>query len=190
MKRIAICGGIGSGKSAVTAILRENGAKVVVADEINASLLSDPDYIALIRNIFPEEVDNNGINKKELAKRIYQNESDRVKLMQLAHPKIFERMLSAYHDESIVFYEIPLMAYCKIDFDAIWFVRADLKDRIARIISRDGVDEVYAKRILLLQAEEGKLSESADVVIDNTGDLDALRKKVKSLYYSTISRYS
>ena len=53
MVRIAICGGIGSGKSAVTSILRDLGAKVVVADEINAALLSDSDYVREVSNTFP-----------------------------------------------------------------------------------------------------------------------------------------
>ena len=190
MMRIAICGGIGSGKSFVTEILRSLGAKVVVADEVNAELLSDPAYVALIANTFPTVVHNKVINKKELADIIYRDESKRRLLMRLAHPRIYERMFSKYQKESLVFYEIPLLSESDKFFDRIWFVLSDVTTRIHRIVLRDNVSEEYAVRVIKLQQGEDELRDIADELIDNSGDMDATCDKVKALYYSILSQLS
>ena len=188
--KVAISGGIGSGKSAVTRILRELGAKVVVADEVNASLLTEKDYIEKIKNRFPAVVHNNVINKKELAAIIYRDEGERRALMEIAHPIIFRRMLSLYPDEALVFYEIPLLSESPIRFDRIWYVDAPLSDRVKRISIRDEVDREYAERIISLQVGEDRFLSIADAVINNHGDLDALKECVKREYYSILGLFS
>ena len=190
MIRIAIAGGIGSGKSLVTSILRDIGAKVVVADEINAQLLIDPDYIKLIENTFPSVVHNNSIDRKALANIVYHDEEKRAILMGLAHPKIFEKMLSMYPDENILFYEIPLLSHSRIVFDRIWFINSRLEIRIARIMSRDNVDESFAARVISLQREEDDFALTADTVIDNNGDRSSLFECVKREYYSILRQFS
>ena len=190
MVRIAICGGIGSGKSAVTSILRDLGAKVVVADEINAALLCDSDYVREISNTFPTVVHNNVINKKELAEIIYRDEGQRRVLMAIAHPRIYERMFACYPDEEIVFYEIPLLSETPYSFDRVWFVNADLESRVRRIVARDAVEEGRARRIIALQEGESSLAADADVVIENMGDMSSLRERVKCEYYSILRQFS
>ena len=190
MTRIAICGGIGSGKSAVTAILRDLGAKVVVADEVNASLLSDPSYISAVKNIFPTVVHNNVINKKELAKIIYEDEGKRQALMDLAHPRIFERMFSLYPNENRVFYEIPLFSKSPVKFDATIYLDAEEDVRIKRILLRDGVTEERAKRILSLQKEEKDCAKDATFILSNNGELAELCKSVKDLYCYILEHFS
>ena len=190
MTRIAICGGIGSGKSAVTAILRELGAKVVVADEVNAALMNEPAYVTAIRNIFPTVVHNNIINKKELAQIIYRDEGKRQALMDLAHPLIFERMFAAYPNDDLVFYEIPLFSKCAVSFDAIIYLDADEDVRIHRIVERDGATEERAKRILSLQKEEGDCKQRATFVLSNNGAFADLSKSVKQLYCYILEHFS
>ena len=190
MFRIAIAGGIGSGKSAVTAILRDLGAKVVVADEINAELLTDPNYIARIKDIFPSVVHNNVINKKELGQIVYHNEGKRRQLMSLAHPEIFRRMFALYPNASPVFYEIPLLSETDVAFDLIWYLDSDVEDRVRPIVNRDGVDVSYARRIISLQGNEDSIRRRADVVIRNDGGLDVLRERVRDLYCSILRQFS
>lgn len=190
MIKIAISGGIGSGKSAVTAILRSLGAKVVVADEVNASLLTDSAYVSKIADIFPSVVHNHSIDKKELATIVYGDESKRRLLMSIAHPLIFDRMFASYPEESIVFYEVPLLSECRERFDYIWYVDAEEGERIRRIMARDGVSEECAKRILYLQRAEDSMRDFADVVIPNRYDPDDLRKTVTDQYYLTLKRFS
>ena len=188
--RIVIAGGIGSGKSVVTRILRELGAKVVVADEINAELLLDPSYIDLIEHNFPDVVHNKVIDKRALAEVVYHDERQRRVLMDLAHPRIFERMFSMYPEEKVVFYEIPLLSETKAHFDQVWYVYSDPDVRASRIVSRDGVTKEYANRLILLQRGEDLLCEKADIVIENNADADSLCEKVKGLYYSILDQLS
>lgn len=189
MFRVALCGGIGSGKSAVTAILRDLGAKVVVADEINAQLLTEPDYIKKIETIFPTVVHNHSINKKELAAIVYRDEKMRRALMALSHPLIFERMFAAYQDSKIVFYEIPLLSETAYTFDLVWYVDADIDLRVERVMLRDGVDATRAKKIISLQRAEDKLRERADFVIDNRHGVDDLRRVVSDQYCLILERF-
>ena len=188
--RIAISGGIGSGKSAVTAILRSLGACVVVADEVNAELLRDKDYIDLIENTFPCVVHNKVINKKELADLVYNDEEKRALLMRLAHPRIFERMFSAYPEAKVVFYEIPLLSKTDVCFDKVWFVYSDRDVRVRRIVERDSVSDEMAYRLISLQREEDLLREKADVVIDNSGTTEDLCQTVKARYCSILKQLS
>ena len=190
MFRVVICGGIGSGKSAVTRALRSFGAKVVVADEINAELLTDPNYIREIEHRFPSVVHNMVINKKELADLVYHDEKKRAELMSIAHPLIFAKMLSLYPNEKVVFYEIPLFSKAEIKFDRVWYVDAPVEVRVRRIMARDGVDESRARRIVELQKGEDSFSSSADLVLKNDGDLDRLRELVKQEYCYILDRFS
>ena len=188
--KIAIAGGIGSGKSAVTRILRGLGAKVVVADEVNAELMQDPQYVALIANSFPTVVNNNSINKKELAQIVYHDETKRKELMALSHPKIFDRMFSMYKGSDVVFYEIPLLTKTDVAFDAIWYVDAKHETRVSRIVLRDGVSEGYAKNVISLQREEESVKSIATEIISNDGDESILEGQVKALYCSILERIS
>ena len=185
--KVVIAGGIGSGKSVVTEILRSLGAKVVVADEINRELLNDSDYVSQIENIFPSVVYNNVIDKKKLSELVYHDEGKRRMLMDIAHPLILKRMFAVYPKEALVFYEIPLLSELRRDlFDRVWYVSADREVRVSRITMRDNVSIEYANHLIDLQGAEDKLAAIADVVIDNSGERTLLCGKVKALYCSIL----
>lgn len=189
MIKIAICGGIGSGKSAVTKMLREKGVKVVVADEVNANLLLDCDYLSALRQEFPAAFSCNKLNKKFLADIVYSNEVEREKLMRLAHPYIYSRMLDEANGCNLVFFEIPLMSKCNLNFDAIWYIDAATDERVERIIKRDNVTRDRAMTIISLQKDELLMKDRADVIICNKGALDALRDNVFNEYAKILEKY-
>ena len=188
--RVAICGGIGSGKSAVSSILRSLGAKVLIADEINAELLASPDYISELSHIFPTAVHNHIVDKKELSRIVFSDEKERMKLMELAHGKIYSLMMKKSEGEKLVFFEIPLMSMCPLTFDSIWFVKADREDRILKITERDGCSKDRAERLVALQSDEEKMERKADFVIRNNYDFSCLREQVASRYYFILEHFS
>lgn len=177
---VGIIGGIGSGKSEVTRILRELGATVLVADEINAELLAGCDYINILSRHFPDAIDCGAINKSKLTEIIYNNEEKRQLLMSLSHPLIIKIMKSRTNG-ALCFYEIPLFNQIDIEFDSLWYVYASHEKRILRVMKRNKLSEESVKKIMISQGELD-LSNKNVTIIDNDGEKSDLKNRVEDLY--------
>lgn len=70
-QKIAITGGIGSGKSSVAEFIRQEGYPVFSCDEINRSLLSKQDYLEKLQKLFPEAVTEGTFDKKSLRRQFF-----------------------------------------------------------------------------------------------------------------------
>ena len=90
--KIAVVGGIGSGKSEVMKKVASMGAATLSADEINASLLTSPDYIASLQSLFPTAVKDGVVDKHALAEIVFADETSRKALNALAHPLILKKI--------------------------------------------------------------------------------------------------
>ena len=90
--RIAITGGIGSGKSQCLNILNKLGYKTFSCDEIYAELKDGEEYVAKIKTIFPQVIENGKINNQKLSKIVFSNEAELKKLNQIAHPIIMKEL--------------------------------------------------------------------------------------------------
>lgn len=179
--RIVIAGGIGSGKSEVTNILRSMNYNVIRADDVNRDLLNDAEYLKRLEELFPTCFENGKLIKSKLAERIYNDKYSRDKLNAYAHPIIMDKIAEATA-EGVWFIEVPLMRdeYLK-GVDLLWFVRAPYEDRIARIVRRDGVSVEDAVRRIKVQYEYNGIENHAADIIDNDGDRESLKSKVESL---------
>lgn len=187
---IAITGGIGSGKSVVLSVLKKYG-DVLSCDEINAEMLSDPDYLLILKKIFPVAFSPD-FDKKKLSEIIFSSEKERAKLNAVAHPEIMRR-LKKYVDQSkkeLIFVEVPLLAGTDFEkfFSEIVVVNSDDKTRQKRIEERDGVDSRMAK--LKMEAQKGDLSfpEAKVYSIDNSGSLADLEKGCDRLIENIIKK--
>jgi dephospho-CoA kinase len=184
---IAVCGGIGSGKSAVSKRLNMLGYTVIDADAVNRGLLRDSEYLKKLQNAFPDCFDKDGIlNKDELKKRIFTDARSRERLNALAHPEIGARIGRSVREAGgTVFVEIPLLMENKLGdalrFDRIWAVVAPRELRLARICARDGVDRALAEKMLDAQRGEEEAEKRADAVIINNGSLSDLYCQVDML---------
>lgn len=182
----AITGTIGSGKSAVTAILKELGCSVISCDEVNAELLGEREYLSVLENNFPGVVKDGILDKKALSKRIFNNEEERKKLNSLSHPRIMERVKQiASSMNGDVFVEVPLLAESgtEIYFDRIWVVRAPENIQITRVAERDGISLDEARIIYEIQCKRADLTVPVTVIENNSG-IDELRRAVKALLCS------
>ena len=114
--KIAITGGIGSGKSAVAEVARRKGYCVASCDETYAKLCRSEDFLKDLRKLFPDAVkeDPPRLDRKILANTVFSSDEKRAALNAFAHPRIFRaarcRRLrrSAQKNFTFVFAMIPL----------------------------------------------------------------------------------
>jgi dephospho-CoA kinase len=185
---IAIAGGAGVGKSEAIRILSEKGYATIKADDVNAELLQDRNYLACLKVMFPVAFTLSKLDKRKLRDIIFSDSEQREKLNNLAHPLILQRIkdLTENRQPSTVnftFVEIPLLiaANAKNLFDKIWAVEADYNYRIKRLAARDDICENDAKKILSAQGSEEKLLSVANEIILNNGNICDLRNRIDEL---------
>ena len=184
---IGICGGIGSGKSVVSRVLRLRGERVYDCDlEAKRLMDSSDDVIAALHERYGDAVCPAGgpICRPELARRVFDSDEERLWLNSLVH-QLVRVDVAAWHDalifkgrqrcfvESAILVTSGLAEMC----DEIWMVTASEDVRIARISSRDSLDEeAIRKRIRSQEEEEQKIaaSEVRVRIIDNSGRLPLL----------------
>lgn len=187
--RIAVIGGIGSGKSEVMKIAKEKGFFCLSADEINAELLKTPSYIQKIATLFPSAVVNGVVDKGALAKIVFSDQNERKKLNALAHPEIM-RVISECK-ESPLAVELPLFIEGGDEaFDEIVYVRAPLFKRIARLKKGRGMSVKQAVSRIRSQVPSAVLRAKATMIVDNSRSLSALQARANKTFNQILSKYS
>ncbi|MDR3292509.1 MAG: dephospho-CoA kinase [Clostridiales bacterium] len=183
--RIAVTGGIGSGKSEVMAILKEFTPNVLSADAVNAALLTDGEYLIRLKSEFPEGFSNGLLDKKSLSVLIFSDPKKRERLNAIAHPLIMKRIFQAANEMSgHVFIEVPLLTESvgRTDFDRVWLVRAATENRIKRLKSTRNMTDAEILSVLKVQASDDRRESLADEIIDNDGGIETLRERVVRLF--------
>ena len=141
--KIAITGGIGSGKSTVAEIIKNLGYPVFSCDEIYKNIFKSEDFIQQIKKSFPAVIKNEKIDKAELAKIAFSNREKREQLNRLSHPIIMERLNKEMDNcaSEFVFAEVPLLFEGDFEeqFDKIIVVRRAFQERLASLQKRDGL---------------------------------------------------
>ena len=192
--KIAITGGIGSGKSLVAQILVNLGAAVISADDVYRDLLKNNSFLVdKILTAFPECATKDGrIDKKILSRIIFRDAEKREKLNKITHPAIFQEMEKMARKMSgIIFFEIPLLAEsgaCS-DFDEVWLVIADKELRIKRIVARDKITRRMALRKIEAQLADEVRMKIATRIILNNGDALETEKRVKVFYCEVMGEH-
>ena len=110
-KKIAITGGIGSGKTTVSNLIKEKGYPVYSCDEIYKELIDSTIYIKEIEKAFPAAIKQGKINRKGLAEIVFSNEQERKRLNEIAHPLIMKTLLDhiSQRENELIFAEVPLL---------------------------------------------------------------------------------
>ena len=183
--KIVITGTIGSGKSALSSIIRDLGFVVIDSDQVNKKLLEkcQANYEAIKKDpFFRKAFVSDELDKNKLAKMIFASPDLMKRLNKLTHPNIMaeiDRQIGSL-DEKNVFVEIPLFYQmeAKFDPDLILFVRASEEIQIKRLTERDGINELYAKSKIATQEKSIMAKDDGKIIIDNDGSLDELRAKI------------
>ncbi len=191
MLKIALTGGIASGKSTVAALLREAGLPVLDSDAIAREVVApgQPAWQAL-RQAFGEEffAADGSLDRAALARHVFTRPAARRRLNEIVHPWISRALHTRLADlaaqgEPLVVVEIPLLYELGLEslYDAVIVVTADTAAQKQRLAQRDGRPEVEIDGILAAQAPLAAKAGQADFVVDNSGDEAATRRQVKKI---------
>lgn len=182
---IGLSGGIGSGKSTVAKIFAELGAVVIDADAIAKEVL-EPGQIGfenVLLHFGTEVLDSSGnIDRKELAKLVFNNESQLAYLEGIVHPAVIARVTEIRESlphEAVVIYDTPLLFEKKLqdEFDKVIIVVSDLEFRTARLVDRGLSIQDIDSRIANQATDDEKVA-VADIVLVNNGSIQDLRDQV------------
>ena len=188
MLRIALTGGIGSGKSAVTEHLRALGATVLDADEFSHQVTAKGGAaLERIGEAFGPGVLNpdGSLDRAALRQLGFADAAARSQLEAILHPDIRRRMREAAEktDTPYCVFSIPLLIETgrTKDFDRVLVVEAPTSMRRERTARRSNLDRKQIDAIIAAQASDEERRQAADDLIVNDGSLDALGAKVNVL---------
>ena len=190
MYRVGLTGGIGSGKSVVSALFAELGVPVVDTDELARQLTAaGGDAMHDIRAAFGDEImrDDGALDRAALRRRVFADSSERRKLEAILHPRIrrlVEQALSTL-DVPYVLIVIPLLVetggYRDL-LDRVLVVDCPEAQQVARVMARSGLARDEVNSILAAQATRAERLAAADDVIVNAASIDSLRADVAALH--------
>ena len=191
---IGLTGGIGTGKSELSHILRDLGAVVIESDKV-AHQSYEPGTTAhgLIVKLFGEDVlDGSGfIDRKSLGKIVFADTARRLELEKIVWPATRKLTLALLEKETVrgtrvVVVEVPKLFESGWDklADVVWTVEAPQSVVIQRVERRSGMSESDTKARIAAQFTRQERVDRADIVIENEATLEDLRNQVSKLWES------
>lgn len=189
MKRIALTGGIGCGKTTVARMFQAHGIPVIDADEVVHILYNDPKIIEELTQLFGNEIYESGkINRQKLGTIIFEDEVKRATLTQFFQPRVNTYVNEKMNDyeklgNSTIIYDATLIYEWGIenDFDLVIVVSTPLEERIKRICKRDNITEIDAHLRIQAQMPLAEKIKRADYVIINDQEIDKVQLQVHEI---------
>ena len=188
MLKVALTGGIGSGKSAAGDFFEDLGAVVVDADQLARDVIErgTEGFDELVVT-FGDDILSNGIlDRKKLGLIVFADEQSRKKLEEIIHPKVqaaFDEIVQDSPQGAVIVYQIPILVESagRERFDYVITVETTLENRIARLKER-GMKGYEIEARMKVQASDAQRAEIADAVFNNDGDSDQLLRQVENIY--------
>ncbi|MGE7272292.1 dephospho-CoA kinase [Brevibacillus panacihumi] len=188
---LGLTGGIATGKSTVTGMLRERGIPVIDADQIARDVVEPgkPAYEAIVAHFGREILLSDGqIDRKKLGEIVFSDETERQKLNAIVHPEVRRVMreeaeAAEKNGASIVFMDIPLLFESKLQHmvDKVVVVYAPAHMQLARMMERDELQEEQAQKRLRAQFPIDQKKADADFLIDNSGSREEAERQVEEM---------
>ena len=188
MIKVALTGGIGSGKSAAGDFFEDLGAVVVDADQLARDVIErGTDGFDELVATFGDEILTNGIlDRSKLGQIVFTDPGARKTLEGIIHPRVaeaFDEIIEDSPDDAVIIYQIPILVETKGQdrFDYIIAVEATLENRITRLKNR-GLKGYEIEARMKVQATDEERAAIADQVFNNDGDMDQLLRQVENVY--------
>lgn len=190
MPRIALTGGIGSGKSTVAAILAELGAVIVDADKVAREVVEQgtSGYDAVVARFGTEILlPDGGIDRPALGRIVFADDAARADLNAIVHPRVGERMqelIGSLSEDDVQVHDIPLLVENGLygAFATVIVVQAPLEARLERLTSSRPLTREDALAVISKQATDEQRATVATHLIDNSGTQEDLRAQVEAIW--------
>ena len=187
---VGLTGGIGAGKSTVSAMLAQKGAAIVDADQIARDLQGPgtPVVLAMVERFGADIVDGNQeLIRPKVAEIVFSDPQALTDLNAIVHPAMQAEIAAqiGVHrgTDRIVVLDFPLLAENpRKDLNATIVVDVDPEIAISRVVAHRGMDEADARARVARQASREDRLAIATHVIDNSGDPAALEAKVSKVW--------
>ena len=190
---VGLTGGIGSGKSAATAIFEDLGIDVVDADLASReAVLPGSKALDQIQRKFGNEIlhEDQSLNRAKLREIIFDNSEDKTWLEQLLHPEIRHIIQSKLENSSSEYvilvspllFETDQHEFCNTTI----LIDSSLNSQVSRTSKRDSVSEDSVKKIISAQMSRDDKLKIAKIVINNDDSLEQLESNVKKVHENLI----
>ena len=191
--KVALTGGIASGKSQVSALLEDHGCFIIDLDVIAREVV-EPGTTGLnelIENFGNSILSKDGtLNRKYLRDELFKKGRNRALIEKALHPKILQKMKAAMdaYTQGIVIIVVPLLVEKNLwkPFDRAIVVDCEVDNQINRLMTRENIDQSKAEAMLLAQASREQRLQLNDHlptdIIENNAKIVELETRVANLY--------
>lgn len=193
---VGLTGGIASGKSTVSSILKDLGAYIIDVDEVGRNVVQKGEkaYNEIVQYFGDKILMANGeINRKALGHIVFSDSEKLKKLNSITHPKIIDKVKETIDQkrsegrevivvDAAILIEMGLNLLC----DSVWLVSVDKDIRLQRLMDRDRLSENDALNRIKAQFSDEEKSRYSDVIIDNAKGLEVLKQEIMELWNNTI----
>ncbi len=188
---VGLTGGLGSGKSSVAQILRNQGFTVVDADELARQAVGrgEPGLTKVQARFGSQILNSSGeLDRARLAEMVFADPKALADLEQIIHPIVRARCLEKRVEAEssgaqVAFYDVPLLFEKKMEdqFDSVVVVACSEEEQVRRAMAREGVTREKVLQRLKNQIPLNEKILRADYVVDNSGSREDLEREVQKL---------
>lgn len=194
MLRIGLTGGIGAGKSALSATFAKCGAVIVDGDVIAREVVQPgTEGLAALVEAFGDDIllPDGSLDRPALAAKAFRDDEARQKLNGIVHPLVGKRraeIIESVPADSVVVEDIPLLVESGMAplFPLVVIVYADVEVRLRRLVDQRGMPESDARARIAAQATDEQRRAVADVWVDNSGSPDDLVRTAREIWSDRI----
>jgi len=191
-KVIGLTGGIGSGKSTVSQFLAELGAVILDADKVgHEAFKPNTEAWREVVAAFGQEIlsPDGEIDRKKLGEIVFGQPESLLRLNQIMHPRMYEMMkarIEEYRQQGVAVVVLEAALLIEASWtslvDEVWITVASEARILERLKEQRGLAEEQTLARIRSQLPSEERIKHADVVINNDGDLDAVKAKVNELW--------
>ena len=196
--KIALTGGIASGKTLVSDLLQIHGCHIIDLDIISREVvLPGADGLKELVEEFGDSIllDNGTLNRKYLRDKLYQKERNRTLIEKILHPKILQKMKASMDacKGGILIVVIPLLVENNLwePFDRAIVIDCSKENQISRLMVRENIDKEKAEVMLMTQVNREQRIKLRDKlptdIIENNSKISDIKEKVDSLSQKLLS---